>query len=389
MHTSKVLCVALFVGLVGCDSPDYSPRKLADPNGTPSDPNPAPNPDPNPLPEPRPDPEPGIQNPDPNPEPFPEPEPTPEPEPFPEPDPNPGMNPEPSPEPDPNPEPTPDPEPIGPDQGSVFTYFELNLNPRAGRDFDGDGRGDNALGGLLQDLSGLLGDSSINDVLDRAIASGELTMGLWWPGVGSIEREIPQLEPLWLSQLDAEDRGGIEFSAPSSVWRDAAQMRGRVFRANNQSIGDLRGQAWVPWALGPFVLRSKAEAVAWESVLQQDRAGVEFFEVTVTGAVPLTEVLGGINDYLLDGQCACLGLRGPLIDLDAGVGPQACSQDYDDSMCFGDPISETCSTIAGACILAVPVIAGQTDVDLNGDGVPDALSFSANASGQGAFLFER
>ncbi|MEL6178658.1 MAG: hypothetical protein AAFS10_06875, partial [Myxococcota bacterium] len=110
-----------------------------------------------------------------------------------------------------------------------------------------------------------------------------------------------------------------------------------------------------------------------------DGDGVALADGELAGAVPLTAVVDALNNFLASDNCACLELDGPLI---TGEGAAFACTGSPGGTCSGD--DAICGTIASACGLAVPIVVGQADIDLSGDGVSDSISVFIRIGASGA-----
>ena len=73
---------------------------------------------------------------------------------------------------------------------SIIDQIILLEDGERGRDFTGDDEPDNALGGLVDTLGGIIDELNVNGALAEAIDSGELNLGFGWP---SFETEAGRL----------------------------------------------------------------------------------------------------------------------------------------------------------------------------------------------------
>ncbi len=263
--------------------------------------------------------------------------------------------------------------------GAYLSQITLVTDANIGADLNGDGQPDNALGALLNDLGGLLGDTDLNAQLAEAIADGSLALGTTWPsfkGTGPADSNDVDIHFFLLEDADGDPSTKDEFLADPASFIPGTASPLITFDGASVSGGALDAgpsQFALSIPLGGVSLDVVVDRAGLTGDVSGDANGIDIAGGTLSGAVSLASIVDALNGYLQSDSCSCLGLNGPLIDLSAGIGPQACSGMYDDSTC-ADEGQDICSTIAGACVLAVPVIAGQTDIDLNGDGDPDAIS---------------
>jgi hypothetical protein len=262
--------------------------------------------------------------------------------------------------------------------GSRFSSIILETDASVGADLDGDGDADNALGALLNDLGTLLGDADLNAQLAESIEEGSLSLGATWPSFADGLADSGDADIHMFALVDPDDNPATtdEYLADRESFIEGTQSPIIQFNGASVSGGALTAgpsnfNLTVP--LGEIALNVTISEAEIEGNLSEDAGGIAASGVTLAGVLSLENLIDALNAFLQSGQCTCLGLEGPLIDLSLGAGPQACVGQFDDSTC-ADEGQDLCATIAGACILAVPVIAGQTDIDLDGDGTSDALS---------------
>ena len=300
------------------------------------------------------------------------------------PDMNPDMNPTPIPEPDADPCDTIDCIDGTPEDydfnlpASHFSFIFLETDVNQGADIDGDGTPDNALGALLNDLGGLLGDADLNAQLAESIDEGSLALGATWPTFsgGLADSNDVDIHMFALEDADGDPTTKDAFIADRDSFIEGTQSPLIQFLGASVSGGALEAgpanfQLTVP--LGEIALAITITNAQIEADLTEDSLGIATSNMTMAGVVSLRSVVDALNAFLRSEQCSCLGLEGPLIDLSLGAGPQSCVGQFDDATCAEEG-QDLCSTIASACLLVMPVLDGQTDIDLNNDGSPDALS---------------
>ena len=266
--------------------------------------------------------------------------------------------------------------------GSFLSSIAVETSPSIGADLDGDGNPDNAFGGLFLDLGSILPMEDINDSLASAITSGELLMGATWPGLDEslsdgegIQTHLFRLEAIEGGYLASRDSFISDSRTPAS--RFEGTLEGGLLISGPTDFV-------LPFSGDGFALDVTLSGAYLSGVLSTDEAGVAMAEGTLAGAVGVPDFMEVINDFLLSENCACLGLDGPMIDVSLGAVPEACVGQFDGEACASEGMENTCAQAASTCDLFVPLIYGQADLDLDGDGSLDALSAFVRIQMRGA-----
>ncbi|MBH23454.1 MAG: hypothetical protein CMH57_03110 [Myxococcales bacterium] len=266
---------------------------------------------------------------------------------------------------------------------SFINSIALETDGSVGADLDGDGSPDNALGNLLNQLGSLLGDVDINAELAGAIADGDLALGMAWPDLDVASISDASDLTIHVFSMSATEADGV-YTADLASFMDGTGNPQIEFNGAEISGGALSaGPAQFAFALNladiPIeLLVDSAQIMADASA---DGSGVALANGELSGAVPLSAIIDALNGYLASDSCACLELDGDLI---TGSGASFSCTGTPAGSCSGD--AEICSTIANACRLAVPIVSGQADIDLSGDGTADSISVFIRLEAQGATL---
>jgi hypothetical protein len=259
---------------------------------------------------------------------------------------------------------------------SYLSDVSIETDPDGGVDIDGDGDTDNALGTLLGNLSGLLGDLDLNDQLRENLASGGIRIGACWPTLESgMVSNATGVSLDIIQTLDTDDDPATNdevLADPSSL--DSNGTPNVRFRNATITDGALQaGPEDFPFGvpLGDIVLEIVVSDAQFTGQVGEDALGITLTDGTIAGSVPLQSIVDGLNAYVTGESCSCLGLDTPLI---IGSGSSFnCTGIAETSTC-ADLGQDNCATIYRLCATAVLIIGDATDIDADGDGDNDSLS---------------
>jgi hypothetical protein len=252
-------------------------------------------------------------------------------------------------------------------------------DPVDGFDLNGDGDPDNALGSLLSTIGGLVGDGAdLQGTVDESLADGSINVGaVFTDGI-----EVSETR-LHMFVLEANEDG--TYAAEPASFAPGTQTPQVRFNANIAGSAMTTNEA-------DFILNIPIAGLELSLVVSSarilgevgtDGTGVTLSNGYLVGAVSVQSLVDALNGFLTSDTCTCLGLDSAPIDLSQGA-LMACPQGVDSSACTED--SEICGTIIGACGLAVQVVSGSADVDLDGDGENDAISLVIGMEMEGAVI---
>ena len=260
----------------------------------------------------------------------------------------------------------------------VMRYEGTETRPVCCFDFTGDNLIDNALGvnlanfGLLQDVNSDLRDKIDNGTWAMAIEFDGLTdvantSGFrlyWWRAQWT--PETTSLNPIANSvsvsatSIDAGVHALTQFGVTTLAAGDLIASDGVLSVPMRLFDADL----WVP------LRHARIHATIDAGRTNLPSPGVALDGGKLGGVIAMTDFYTAINDTT--GDCGCLGLGNtPLLDVRSGN----CFAGGDAQACY-DAGRDRCGAIAEACSL-YSALSLFADVDLNNDGLNDAVSVGA------------
>ena len=283
--------------------------------------------------------------------------------------------------------------------GSTSYVHSLHMNdPRREEpcchDFDGDGVQDNRLGEILGQLAptGL----DVNREIDGAIRSGALTLLLEWRCLDDPTND-PGLEvPVFFGQdTDGsfEDNlvGNEHFRVhrPSFVMQQVGYTGTPLvfFPSGSVAAGQLEaGPTRFPVSF-LFLAGAGSDLYVEEAWLGgrivETAFGLGLADGWLRGGVRLDAILERFNGYYAE-SCACLGADGPMIRWTIENGGYAI-QCQDVSRTNHCALGSQCWTLGALCSVLGGLF-NRPDLDLDGDGVADALSIGLQLEATSAFI---
>ena len=265
---------------------------------------------------------------------------------------------------------------------SIISSINIDPDGANAPDQNGDGVGDNALGGLLGQLGPLLGGADLNGTLQEAIDDGSLALGAIWTGLpNGVEDTTTSMHFFVLTDTDDNPVTRDAYTISTNNFQAGTgtpnvRVQGVNIAGGNASAGPIDFPLSVP--LGGIQLDVTISQAQLDGIVADADPGIAFTDATLAGAVTLDSLFGALNGFLLSDTCECLGLEGDLIQ------NGACTAVPPGAMCDGD--GDICKTIADACGIAVPIIGNQVDVDTDGDGMDDAISIFLNLDMDGTTI---
>jgi hypothetical protein len=257
-------------------------------------------------------------------------------------------------------------------------------------DMTGDGSPDNGLGVLLTSVGQLEG---LNESVAESIASGDLTIIVEHAGLtdlagGSFTANF------WLGERD-DTSSPINAAGSNGVMIDPESIDQGTQPTAYLPMGELAGGSVTA---GPGTVNLAIAIVGLNLNLlisnAKISADVDLDNTSLEGGVALTN--GKLGGYVLADDiisavnsvastCECLGLEGELLEKDAS-GIYQCATP--DTAGCDENVSEesTCLTLVDQCALLALLPDLSTDVDVNGDGVNDAVSVGATFTAAGAII---
>lgn len=299
-----------------------------------------------------------------------------------------------------SPPPTTRPPPVSPDAsqpteqatpGSYLHHLEVDLDPNAGPDLDGDGAGNNAVGALFSEIGGLLENASVNDELANAIEGGELSLGMLWTGLDPSNLSNPIGFQLTVVDLQDTDQDPTTSASFTTTHPPGAATPGTPFPGVSIVNGAFSaGPTPLPLSFPYFGVQLTLDITQTRAsgTVAADPLGIAVPEGTFTGVVDMATVTHWANDFVLSPSCACLQGSGALIDISNGFNADACvgTSNFDSSGCTGAGgfIEGMCKFFADSCIIVVPLLAVHADIDTDGDSKADAHSAVLHFQASGA-----
>jgi hypothetical protein len=253
---------------------------------------------------------------------------------------------------------------------SISMEFDADGEASCCFDFDGDGKLDNGLGDLLDQFGALLGDTDPNAALQESIDEGSLVIVLEHAGLTDLAAgNTYDVNFLIGSSVDTAAK---EVTINPSSFEDGAHPHAQLPNAKIQGTKLTAGPGSVFLSIPlldielNIVLRNAmVEANVVGSTID---GGVQLSNGKLGGILPVQGIYDAINDFAA--TCDCLSYTGDLISTNGDVTSCAAVTNTCDS-------GDVCSTIAENCNL-IPIAGAFTDLDVDGDGQPDAFSLGFN-----------
>ncbi len=269
-------------------------------------------------------------------------------------------------------------------EGGLFSWvssMELETDGNIGADVDDDGQVDNSLGPLLRDLGNLIGGFDVNAQFGESIRTGQLVLGMGWPGDLNTQNDTGvRIDILDLDDTDDNPSTHDEYFASEASFLPGTQVPRTRFSGVAVVGGEVEAGPSIfrlVLPFGPITLTIEIHRAVLRGGLASHNGGVALRDGTLSGAVPWASLIGALNDFLRSPNCSCLGLEDDLIDAEA----RSCGRAQTDTCeAMGQGI---CGTLAGACGLAVPLLAANLDIDLDGQNGTDAFSAYLHIGAEG------
>jgi hypothetical protein len=268
---------------------------------------------------------------------------------------------------------------------TFFHTIVIEEDDSIGLDVDDDGEIDNRFGPLLQALGEVFGGDG-NATIAFLIGRGDLRMGAAWP---TLEGPVEMQDDVTLDFFDLDDVDGNPSTRdhyrvdPASFLPGTATPRSRFARGTIAQSRYDAGPAPVfrmIFPLGNVLLPLVVTRAQVSGVVGQDENGLTFTQATVGGAIRYEDLIDALNAYLRSPICSCLQLDEPLI-----TEGRLCTGEFETESC-NSPTQEVCGAIAANCGLLVPILRGQTDIDLDDDRRADSYSVYIHLAGSGTHL---
>jgi hypothetical protein len=287
------------------------------------------------------------------------------------------------------------PPPTSSTLGSVIYELAIELDVNAGDDLDGDGEGDNALGGMFTNIETLTGSVNVNVALANNIASGILAVGLAWPGVEEPALGSPlssagfSLYVLNLVDFDGDPATTDVYKVGPGSFVEGTNIPKTLYPGATITNGALAagpGSFNLGFPYYDVTMKVVMGKASVTGMATKDEAGVALSNGRLTGAVASSSFLDWINAYVVSDWCSCLkDMHGDLIDKTQGLTAEACIATPDSSACDEDE-DGVCILFANQCTLIMPVMGAFADIDTDADGVPDSFSALMHLKAKGTTI---
>ncbi len=271
----------------------------------------------------------------------------------------------------------------------------ITVSEGEGYDVDGDGSPDNGLAALIALLSGFatIDVGIVNDAYASALASGDMILLLSLTGVGSLSNDASVGGASWIGVAAGGGDDPLYTLDPATVGPDGEPVH--PFSDADIASGDLSVLAdsvpiWVPRGLGltgeAGVIQVDAVDVILDGALSAAPSGVGYAldGGHLAGVLPLAGLADVLDVSFQD--CACLGLGGEAAVILASEDKLGCSSAFENGQhtCDGsDP--EACQTLqTNSALLCIGMGLISPDIDSDGNGTADGLSFIVELSAVGA-----
>lgn len=241
-------------------------------------------------------------------------------------------------------------------------------------DFNGDDTVDNSAASLLSLLGSFAPDIDVNQLLVDSIETAQLAILLEFVGAADWQdAEAFVMNAFLATDADSDysdnlapQTGGDFLILPDSIDQNSDPLI--VFQQMSLQAGLLHGGPSkfildIPLLLGaPLTLVLDEALIEGQVTVVEDRLWIG--DGKLGGAVRKSVIIAGLNAYVED-SCACLGLTKPFIDPES----EKCATGGNSATC-----DETCANLNGYCSMATMMFGSILDVDLDQDGISDAMS---------------
>jgi hypothetical protein len=277
----------------------------------------------------------------------------------------------------------------------VIYELSIELDVNAGDDLDGDGEGDNALGGMFTNIETLTGSVNVNVALANNIADGVLAVGLAWPGVeepavgAAMNSAGFTMIVLNLADTDGDPTTTDVYAVGPGSFVEGTNIPKTLYPGATIDNGALKagpGSFNLGFPYYDVTMQVVMGKASVSGMATKDDAGVTLSDGRLTGAVASNSFLDWINAYVTSDWCTCLeGMHGDLIDKSLGLTAEACVAAPDSSACDADQ-DGVCILFADQCTLIMPVMGAFADIDTDADGVPDSFSALMHIKAKGTTI---
>jgi hypothetical protein len=275
----------------------------------------------------------------------------------------------------------------------VAYLFQLILDPQGPaccHDLDGDGRVDNSFRGLAE-MMGIYG-LDLDAALADAFQAGSVCRLFELRALDS-SLDDPQLDLIWFGCADPDGDASDNLSGqepftigaewfepdgqsgcspfPLAVFDLAVLEQGQLLATAQQLSGF---PVLLPLPIDPPQVTSiSLHSVVLEAGLVSSADGVAAVDGMLSGGIALGDLVAAFNDFAV-AECGCLGLAGPLFDLQLIDDAWEVTCGDTDPACSDQGLEASCVRLEQFCAIGGPLLVLIADLDLDGDDLAESIS---------------
>ena len=262
-------------------------------------------------------------------------------------------------------------------------------------DLDGNDVRDNGLGKLLASLGSILGDTDVNAMINEHIQAGTIAVLLGENGLDSAELDLDlilsayfgkDVDDLWENNLTGTGEFYVVSSNPAlGAGAPFMTFKAAVILGGHLMAGPTSFSLPVPIDSSGLVVDLTVHQILLDADVAMSPAntGLDMTNGVLGGVVPMADVYSLFNGFLAS-SCACLGLGDePLITyLGEGIKATCAKIDKTKNTCTDEDGS--CNELGSFCGILLGLV--QPDIDSDGTGIDDAMSFGICFEAVGAVI---
>jgi len=279
---------------------------------------------------------------------------------------------------------------------SFINHFQIEKSGSCCADFNDDGTDDSAMGNLINALSAVIG-VSFNDVIATQIRNGGLVLLLEYAYLSDPQNDPAlQLNLVFGADTDENFTPNLNGTGDFYVKQDSLDEDGHPrsdfptarVEQGRLSVAEASAAILLPLNLDATLMGEvQVERLSLQADMQPDADLSAGGRVTLSngrlgGAVSLSDFFGTLNK--MASTCDCI--RSQPLFIEESPNRFACARPLQSECELSpDPLC-TALSVRQQCDLIAEAVSNQKDVDLDGDGLNDALSFGATFSAVGASI---